>query len=651
MLFEILCIALLPFGFASIDTTCLPSDEVNALREIGRKLGKNWDFKEDSCSGRANWVSATFNETFEDNVRCASNGSICNIVSINVEDNMLSGRIPEELGNLSSIEILFLNSNNFTGDLPPSFANLITMKELRIQASGLEGPIPPSITLMETLSDLRISDLTGPDTLCPPFSNRTYFKNLDFSFNKLNGSIPESLSDLNDTKYIYLTGNLLSGNVPPWMLDRAKNIDLSYNKLTFESSRELRCQMRETNLFASFSADNTSNQVSCLRDNVCATNSSSLYINCGGKRFEDGKKVYEADVERGGASHFSSTGSRWGFSNSGHFLGNGRDDYILPNPSRVLMNNSGLYDNARTSALSLTYYGFCMRNGSYNVSLHFAEIILTDDRTYSSLGRRVFDIYIQGKLVEKDFDISEKAGGVRKAYVSTHLVNVTSTLEIRLHWAGKGTTSIPVEGVYGPLISAISVDPNYPVPQEDGPGNGHGVSGGIVAGIVVGAVCCIILILGVLWWWGYLRRRDTIDLELANVNGSFTLRQIKAATNNFDVANKIGEGGFGSVYKAKFLKNGGNLMELVDPRLGSDYDIQETMVVINLALLCTTTCPTDRPAMSAVVSMLEGRTVSRELVGEQSVSTTEIDREFFLKQLESMDENRIEEMSIAHSDS
>lgn len=36
-----------------------------------------------------------------------------------------------------------------------------------------------------------------------------------------------------------------------------------------------------------------------------------------------------------------------------------------------------------------------------------------------------------------------------------------------------------------------------------------------------------------------------LDLQ----TGSFTLRQIKAATNNFDDANKIGEGGFGPVYK------------------------------------------------------------------------------------------------------
>ena len=35
--------------------------------------------------------------------------------------------------------------------------------------------------------------------------------------------------------------------------------------------------------------------------------------------------------------------------------------------------------------------------------------------------------------------------------------------------------------------------------------------------------------------------------------GKFTLRQIKAATNDFDAANKIGEGGFGSVYKVLFF--------------------------------------------------------------------------------------------------
>lgn len=36
-----------------------------------------------------------------------------------------------------------------------------------------------------------------------------------------------------------------------------------------------------------------------------------------------------------------------------------------------------------------------------------------------------------------------------------------------------------------------------------------------------------------------------LDLQIA----LFTLRQIKAATKNFDPAYKLGEGGFGPVYK------------------------------------------------------------------------------------------------------
>ena len=37
--------------------------------------------------------------------------------------------------------------------------------------------------------------------------------------------------------------------------------------------------------------------------------------------------------------------------------------------------------------------------------------------------------------------------------------------------------------------------------------------------------------------------------------GSFSLRHIKSATGNFDPANKIGEGGFGPVYKVSTFEN------------------------------------------------------------------------------------------------
>ena len=67
---------------------------------------------------------------------------------------------------------------------------------------------------------------------------------------------------------------------------------------------------------------------------------------------------------------------------------------------------------------------------------------------------------MQDELVLKDFNIEDEAGGVGKEIIQNFTVVVSdNTLEIRFYWAGKGTTGIPVRGVYGPLISAISVDP------------------------------------------------------------------------------------------------------------------------------------------------------------------------------------------------
>lgn len=70
--------------------------------------------------------------------------------------------------------------------------------------------------------------------------------------------------------------------------------------------------------------------------------------------------------------------------------------------------------------------------------------------------------FLQGNLVMGDFNIMEEANGVGKGITKT-FDNVPvndGTLEIHLYWAGKGTTAIPIRGVYGPLISAITVTPS-----------------------------------------------------------------------------------------------------------------------------------------------------------------------------------------------
>lgn len=126
----------------------------------------------------------------------------------------------------------------------------------------------------------------------------------------------------------------------------------------------------------------------------------SLHVNCGGNdvTVKENNRVIDYDgdaqVEGGSARNFHSD-KYWGFSSTGDFMDDDNDQntrFIETIPSTDL---SELYSRARVSPLSLTYFRYCLENGIYNVSLHFAEIIFKDDKTYNSLGRRIFDIYIQ----------------------------------------------------------------------------------------------------------------------------------------------------------------------------------------------------------------------------------------------------------------
>ncbi|KAF5188116.1 Inactive protein kinase [Thalictrum thalictroides] len=423
-----------------------------------------------------------------------------------------------------------------------------------MQGTSMEGPIPSTISLLTNLQELRITDLNVSNI---PFPN---------------------LENLTKLTYLYLTSNSLTGQVSPWLSDTSKKFDISYNNFT-GSSQSTNCQANNLKKIASYSSLEDKSIDWCLKKDLpCPKKSSQyeLFINCGGPALIEWKQ-YEPDTE------------------------------------------------------------------------------VMADRTNNTRGwgRRIFDIYIQGDKVWPNFNIAEEAGGV-----------------------------------------------------------------------VASVAAAVLIILAVLWKRGYLGRKDIEDRELRGLElqtGYFTLRQIKAATGNFDISNKLGEGGFGSVYKgvlpdgsiiavkqlsskskqgirefvneigmlsalqhphlvrlfgcskldeeenthistriagtigymapeyamrgyltekadvysfgvvaleivsgksnsnyipkeefahlldwAYVLQEQGNLLELVDPNLGTNFSKKEALNILNMALLCTNTSPTLRPAMSAVVRMLKG---------------------------------------------
>ncbi|XP_065626540.1 probable LRR receptor-like serine/threonine-protein kinase At1g56140 [Quercus suber] len=129
---------------------------------------------------------------------------------------------------------------------------------------------------------------------------------------------------------------------------------------------------------------------------------SEFAIKCGGPQITSSNGiVYERDNETlGPATYYVVDTERWAVSNVGYFSGSNNAQYTSSSLSQFTNTlDSELFRTTRLSASSLRYYGLGLENGNYTVSLPFAEIAFVNSNTWQSLGRRVFDIYIQACII------------------------------------------------------------------------------------------------------------------------------------------------------------------------------------------------------------------------------------------------------------
>ncbi|KAL8144909.1 hypothetical protein AgCh_003209 [Apium graveolens] len=82
---------------------------------------------------------------------------------------------------------------------------------------------------------------------------------------------------------------------------------------------------------------------------------------------------------------------------------------------------------------------------------------------------------------------------------------------------------------------------------------------------------------------------------------------------------------------AYVLQKQGNLLDLVDPILGSNYSKNEALRMLNLALMCTNPSPTLRPSMSAVISQFEGKNIIRAPIVDPTTTEHELNVKSFDK--------------------
>ncbi|GAY60006.1 hypothetical protein CUMW_198740 [Citrus unshiu] len=135
-------------------------------------------------------------------------------------------RIPKEIGNLRSIQILKLNSNFFNGSIPMRLGDSTSLNILELGNNNLNGSIPEKIADLAQLQflDLSYNNLSRPilskhssyfhEVNIPDLSYSHNYRKFDLSYNMLSGPIPKELGSCVVVVYLLLGNNMLSSNIP-----------------------------------------------------------------------------------------------------------------------------------------------------------------------------------------------------------------------------------------------------------------------------------------------------------------------------------------------------------------------------------------------------------------------------------------------------
>ncbi len=168
-------------------------------------------------------------------------GDLSNLVTLHLAHNQLTGEIPPELGSLANLKFLLLEGNQLRGEVPPWLGDLSNLVTLWLGSNRLTGEIPPELGNLANLKALILYDneLTGevPSWL----GDLSNLVSLWLGSNRLTGEIPQDLGNLSALQVLRLSFNELTGEIPSWLGDLSNLVSLwlGSNRLTGEIPPDL----------------------------------------------------------------------------------------------------------------------------------------------------------------------------------------------------------------------------------------------------------------------------------------------------------------------------------------------------------------------------------------------------------------------------
>ena len=142
---------------------------------------------------------------------------------------------------LGLIDRLSLGANNLTGMLPAELGNLSSLRELSLQRNSLSGPIPGELGSLSQLTELHLHENSLTGEIPVELGDLLQLTELSLLGNSLSGAIPVELGNLAQLQRLYLHSNSFTGEIPSTLgnLSQLQHLNLRDNAFTGRLPRSL----------------------------------------------------------------------------------------------------------------------------------------------------------------------------------------------------------------------------------------------------------------------------------------------------------------------------------------------------------------------------------------------------------------------------
>ncbi|XP_040376299.1 receptor-like protein 2 [Oryza brachyantha] len=179
--------------------------------------------------------------------------TMANLIALNASNNSFTAQMPVAPlcgGASPSLALLDLSHNQFTGEVSPALAGCSMLKVLRVGMNNLSGTLPAELFEATSLEHLSLANngLQG-ELGGAHMAKLINLVTLDLGGNSFHGEIPESIGQLKNLEMLSLGNNNMSGNLPPSLGNCTSliTIDLKFNnfsgdlgKVDFSTLRNLK---------------------------------------------------------------------------------------------------------------------------------------------------------------------------------------------------------------------------------------------------------------------------------------------------------------------------------------------------------------------------------------------------------------------------